>query len=1690
MKPSDAPELELRRATDFERELLTRSRTWVPDWSLDEGEADFGRALLKIAARFNSEVAERLNKAGWKMALGFLDWLGLKPLAARPARMPVVLKMADTALEPVLARHPIRMQVDVEDFTVTFETETDLQVIPGQLAAVVGVDPGKDAYFVPPPGLTSLAPFEPLPTAWKLKNFVAPGSKTLQLDPGIGLVEDMLIEIAGAQYRIVSAKDDLVTIDPKVPEGEGIASDTRVAKVENFRPFGGARNLQEHVLYIGDTDVLNVEAEARIEISGLGPVPDGVTWEYWGKADPENPVDADPRWRELTVEESPPPTADAMVLKKPRGSVETYDKGLPESRWIRATLKTSSSPIATDSIQLRINPSNPVAPSMQSSNSKGQPTINIFVNATPSTPGNVYLFGQEPRLFDTFYVGCEEAFSKAGATAKIDFKLSDGAFNAVATFDAFMLGKMLAAVDQAGALHLLSIGTSGQLTQFNGREPMRPSPGGTGEGASITLTSTNVRPAMWLNGLSLCVAVIADSDVWVWSETPPFIPGVTGWISLGTVPSDQSSVPIDGVATFLDGATIYVVALRNGRLFKRTIDVSSSWQPFQTTIPTTKSLIKITSMRPKIVIGRPDVFLVLAKNATNADSTVYSVVANGTATKVFDDAATDVLPFGLWTSTGQFEVVTVRRGTPQTLAARPSGGPISDVDLDGVDISGTMIDGVAGSTSTVSYCIAKQGGDYVLIAWLPFDTELKKVLFASRLSGLSGAPSGPVAVLGDRVFLPGDSRGKILSAAIAVPTPRIAGAATFRSAIAFDLPPPALSQGDTVALTISGNLEQTSIEGAGHSDGVGDFSDKAVFWLNRRFDVATTSRPVQYFFTTGQAAGTGDVQASDTLRISGSLAPDTTHLLVRNAPAPATSYDAVEILAGPDANNDVTVSPDLSSAPGTTALDYWESSTITGQVLPSLELDASNNDFDPNAAAAGDIGFAQLDPPRQQLAAIANDPAQPTKPLRIALGARWNSIMPPALPVRFFVSPVASWSLALTTPSTNPALAWEYWNGSGWWHLPVHDGTDRLRESGVVTFKVPDDIEPVDWAGKINWWVRTRLIRGDYGEASVEVISETAGSTTKQKVKRSIANIQAPYALNISVSYALDDLINPTFLLTQDSGTQRDQSDANRTPGAQVEIFTPLSVTLGRLDAPSTQASTTPACVPDCECDTGTPSMSPAPPAPSEPGSASASASSAGRRAIYLGFTSRLFGRPVNVLFNVARESDYDSIGPLRVDTLIKDRFTPIVASDETRAIGETGVVTMSFDDPPLKEDLFGKKALSWVRLAPRLASDDWAPSIAGIYLNGVWASAAETMTRELLGSSDGRPALTVTLARPPLLQGTLELRIREPLGEEDLNALKERDPAFVKSNETDLPGNWILWRQVPDPADWGPKDRVYALDETTGAVLFGDGRNGMIPPVGTDSIVAFTYRRTEPAADGKLAANLVKPRTELNLVSPIETVESVAAADQSAGGVGPEPRERVMQFAPSTLRHRGRAVSLKDFEDLVREKSDYVMQARAFRRGRGIRLVVVARGANSSPSRAQQRELRRMLLEIAPAALGVRNALTIAGPRLRKLRIALGLRVPNLDVGGAVATDAQARLVKRFGLDGGWSLGRTPREDDVAESLLDIDNLDGIASIRLFEVDDVGGDRPWQGTVARDELAVLGPEDVRVEFQILEAAA
>lgn len=1461
MKPGRPLRFETRRATEFEGELLARARAWIPSWGMDDDERDFGRALLKVAARFSSEVAERLDRAGEKLRLGFLDWLAVPAEAARPARLPVVFKLADSARDAKPATALTRLQVEAAGASVLLETETDVLVLPRQLQLLVGVDAGADAFFLPPPGLSSMAPLEPLPTQWQLKSFASAGATTLQLDPEQGLVVDMLIELGGLQYRITEVKKNILTVEPGLTQDQ--LEQSVVTKVTAFMPFdGAARNRQQHALYIGHKELFNIEAAATIEIVGAKELAE-VDWHYWGKVHPADEVAWQPLQLAGPQEQA---QAEGLVLTKPKGAMEMLElvKG-SESRCIRASVATvqpEQPPLLVDAFEIRINCSHGARSAPSADPSQAAPSAEAMANTTPLVLDSVFFpFGKEPRQFDTFYLGSKEAFSKKGAAVVLDFEMADTTFTALAAVSGGAFADpVLAGVAQDGALYLLQVkADTGVIGNFREHGSLRPplSAGGADVSVGVPLDRRPPgRPPLWHDAGDpggFLIATSARDAVWVWSENSGS-KDESHWIPFGTVPTTQASptASISDLVYLTDTSTL--VALRGGQLSVRKWQDAAPWMA-----------VKTEEKKPE--------------EKTSAKPVVLDAIV---------------------------PILTASDGSLAAPAVTDMLGISSDKKLYQVSVTGvcTPLDPINVDASVRPMAVRREGN--LLIAFMRA-SQLNPVMFNSS-------------------------------------------------------------------------------EGGGESE----------------VELPETDGKVMGFDATISASGLS---------------------FLASVRRPAAGY-----LASWTADD---IKPSISEIP------------------PGLGQPAGA----PTAFAGG-----------------------------VVISGTGGHLLAAAGPI----TDLKEWVRSLDDTSTNPELSWEYWNGTGWWKLVVtRDETLNLRISGKLEFTVPSDLAPTDWSGRTNYWIRARLVGGDYGREKVSVaISRRDRKTIHQTIERSTEDIHAPSIVRIGISYAICESVLPALVMTKDSGSLRDQSDANRTTGAKVEAFVPLAVSLGRLSAPAAAAHEE-CCKSDCQCP---PALTAKP---------DATAAGVAGRAIYLGFDAPLLGEPINVLLLV-EERSHDDFAPMTVEVLIADRFVRVVVNDATRALGESGVLSMAFPVEATPRELFGR-ALRWLRLTPAAgtSSANWKPKVLGAYLNGVWASAAETLTRELVGSSQGEPNLTLYLARPPVLRNTLELRVKEPLGEEERAALNLERADQVLSAVENLPGDWVLWRRVIDPADEEPTARVYALDEATGEVRFGDGRHGRIPPVGRDSIVAFTYRRTEPgSADTVVPGNTITARTALNLVSPIEGVEAVFAADQGAGGAPPEEVDRVLRFGVASLRHRRRALTARDIEDLVLESSPDIAQARCFARSGFAQLIVVMRGANPMPSAAQLRELHTLVVANAPPALSARQALRIGGPTLRRLRVDLRLRIASLDVAGAVGRDARKRIVALFdtatgGAAGeGWALGENPSEADVAVALATAPRLEGIAAVALREITADGDEQQWPQALQRNELARLEKDGVRIEFETVEAVA
>jgi hypothetical protein len=126
------------------------------------------------------------------------------------------------------------------------------------------------------------------------------------------------------------------------------------------------------------------------------------------------------------------------------------------------------------------------------------------------------------------------------------FQLSDGAFEAMTGFDRGGGESVLAGVDKAGGLHLFNVDPNGVLKRLNEKQEPQPSPDDASQGSgplpsNFVLTSSGLRPPVWLQGTTTVVAVAAKGDVWVRKESP------------ASVIYTAIPVPFGGTATIATG---------------------------------------------------------------------------------------------------------------------------------------------------------------------------------------------------------------------------------------------------------------------------------------------------------------------------------------------------------------------------------------------------------------------------------------------------------------------------------------------------------------------------------------------------------------------------------------------------------------------------------------------------------------------------------------------------------------------------------------------------------------------------------------------------------------------------------------------------------------------------------------------------------------------------------------------------------------------------------------------------------------------------------------------------------------------------------------------------------------------------------------------------------------------------------
>jgi hypothetical protein len=255
--------------------------------------------------------------------------------------------------------------------------------------------------------------------------------------------------------------------------------------------------------------------------------------------------------------------------------------------------------------------------------------------------------------------------------------------------------------------------------------------------------------------------------------------------------------------------------------------------------------------------------------------------------------------------------------------------------------------------------------------------------------------------------------------------------------------------------------------------------------------------------------------------------------------------------------------------------------------------------------------------------------------------------------------------------------------------------------------------------------------------------------------------------------------------------------------------------------------------------------------------------------------------------------------------------WQPLGIEDETKRFSQRGLIQFIAPADFRQYDTFGQ-SLYWLRVRWQGGDFRVRPRLRRILTNTVWAVQASTLTEEILGQSNNEPNQTFYTSAAPVLAGQI-LEVQE--GQIPVDVTSDR-LKVLQNDLGEVEEIWVTWVEVSDFYASKTRDRHYILDHQTGRVQFGDGRFGMIPPRGRNNIRLSMYR-TGGGKQGNIGAETIN-----QLKTTVPYIAKVINLEASASGTNQEDLERLKARVPKQLRHRNRAVTLQDIEDLAYEAS------------------------------------------------------------------------------------------------------------------------------------------------------------------------
>lgn len=271
----------------------------------------------------------------------------------------------------------------------------------------------------------------------------------------------------------------------------------------------------------------------------------------------------------------------------------------------------------------------------------------------------------------------------------------------------------------------------------------------------------------------------------------------------------------------------------------------------------------------------------------------------------------------------------------------------------------------------------------------------------------------------------------------------------------------------------------------------------------------------------------------------------------------------------------------------------------------------------------------------------------------------------------------------------------------------------------------------------------------------------------------------------------------------------------------------------------------------------------------------------------------------------------------------------------------------------------------------------------------------------------------------------------------------------------------WIKWEPVSSLVAYGMNDRVYEIDYPKGEILFGDGRNGKIPPAQYNESIKINYCICS-GSKGNIEEHSVS-----GFVSSFVNIESIDNPSPIMGGVDKETVDNAARRIFGQISGGNRLVSLSDFEESIccNDRNIYKVKCLSHidehsKPAMGITsIAVLPRKFMQGYEKFQsiKDKIWKYMDEKAPATLSGSSRLHIFEVGYVETSVDLDIVIDDFNSYQNVYKNIESKLQKFLNpvtgnfSGNGWEIGNFPRKEFIYNYIKTIPGIKWIKSINIF---------------------------------------